>query len=284
MAEALAAAFLVVSACWLFVKLVSTGWLSIFFRTFAPELWLASLRGRTQEVRRLLVFGADIDAKGGLMRSSPLQEAALAGQEALVLLLLQHGADVAAKNLIGCSPLLAAAMHGHDSLVMLLLQQGAVISDKDIIGWTALHWAAYEGREDFVLVVLEHGADVSTEDVFGRTALQWAAYEGHEAVVRLLLEHGADVGVTSAKSSVDLVVESFENPRGAISSSPGPLHFLRSCPFSESHLQLAARLKVEAVRRAKCVAFAMGQQERLGAGSWVLALDPDVVQMVLKKV
>ena len=40
----------------------------------------------------------------------------------------------------------------------------------------------------------------------------------------------------------------------------------------------------EAVRRARCEAFAMGHQERLGAGSRVRWLDAGVVQMVLKQV
>jgi hypothetical protein len=51
------------------------------------------------------------------------------------------------------------------------------------------------------------------------------------------------------------------------------------------HLRIVAMLKakVEATRRAKCVAFAMGHHPRLGAGSWVQRLDPEVVRMVLEK-
>ena len=46
-------------------------------------------------------------------------------------------------------------------------------------------------------------------------------------------------------------------------------------------------LKAEAERReavARCEAFAMGHQERLGAGSRVRWLDAGVVQMVLEQV
>ena len=43
-------------------------------------------------------------------------------------------------------------------------------------------------------------------------------------------------------------------------------------------------LKAEAQRRARCEAFAMGQQERLGVGSWVQELEPGVVHMVLDHV
>jgi len=53
---------------------------------------------------------------------------------------------------------------------------------------------------------------------------------------------------------------------------------------AESRLQIAEMLKAEALRRAQCEAFAMGQLERLGAGSMVRGLDPGVVRMVLEHV
>lgn len=46
----------------------------------------------------------------------------------------------------------------------------------------------------------------------------------------------------------------------------------------------AAMRKAEALRRAKREAFAMGQMERLGAGSWVRGLDDGVVRMILTQV
>jgi len=54
------------------------------------------------------------------------------------------------------------------------------------------------------------------------------------------------------------------------------------CAFA--HPEIAAMFKAEAMQRAKCVAFAMGQLERLGAGSRVQELDAGVVRMVLERV
>ena len=51
-----------------------------------------------------------------------------------------------------------------------------------------------------------------------------------------------------------------------------------------SYPEIAAMLQAEAGRRAQCVAFAMVQHERLGAGSWVQELDAGVVRMVLERV
>ena len=45
--------------------------------------------------------------------------------------------------------------------------------------------------------------------------------------------------------------------------------------------KVAALLRAVATERARCIAFAMGLRERLGAGSLVRALDPEVVRMVL---
>ena len=45
--------------------------------------------------------------------------------------------------------------------------------------------------------------------------------------------------------------------------------------------KVEALLGVVATERARCIAFAMGLRERLGAGSLVRALDPEVVRMVL---
>jgi hypothetical protein len=49
---------------------------------------------------------------------------------------------------------------------------------------------------------------------------------------------------------------------------------------ARSHLPTASMLKAEALRRAKCAAFAMGHQERLGAWSRVRGLDAEMLRML----
>jgi len=50
---------------------------------------------------------------------------------------------------------------------------------------------------------------------------------------------------------------------------------------ASSHPRVAGMLRAAAARRARGVAFAMGQGERLGALSMVRALDPGVLRMIL---
>ena len=128
------------------------GWLSVVFP--APALSTQAGLGETEAIRRLLAGGADIEERGGILRTSPLQWAARNGQAAVVLLLLEFGADVSAK---------------------------------DKTGWTALHWSAYQGREEISLLLLQHGAEASVKDyVLGETPVELAASQYHHQLVAML--------------------------------------------------------------------------------------------------
>jgi hypothetical protein len=70
-----------------------------------PALWTAASQGQLEEVRHLLMGGAYIEEKGGLMTSTPLHEAARLGHEEVVRVLLEYGANVYAKQTDGATPL-----------------------------------------------------------------------------------------------------------------------------------------------------------------------------------
>ena len=128
------------------------------------------------------------------LRDSWLRRAASHGQEAVVQLLLEKGAEMDSEDWGGQTPLSWAAKNGHKAVVQLLLEKGAVVdSEKIWVGQTPLSWAARNGHEAVVQLLLEKGAVVDSEDWGGQTPLSWAAKNGHEAVVQLLLEKGAVV-------------------------------------------------------------------------------------------
>lgn len=54
----------------------------------------------------------------------------------MVQLLLEHGADIEAKDGYGWTPLLLAAQKGHEAVVRLLLEKGANIEAKGRDGWS----------------------------------------------------------------------------------------------------------------------------------------------------
>mmetsp|Transcript_46280 Transcript_46280/g.110289 ORF Transcript_46280/g.110289 Transcript_46280/m.110289 type:complete len:195 (+) Transcript_46280:329-913(+) len=125
------------------------------------------------------------------------------------------------------------------------------------------HWAAntWHRHGEVAKVLLQHRADVSATTNWGATALLIAALRGNDELVRVLIEHRANVLA--------------ETNLGWTAVFIAAVH---------SHLEVVAMLKAEAVSRAKCVAFAMGHHQRLGAGSRVEWLEPGVLRMVLEQV
>ena len=158
------------------------------------DSWLlrAAEEGQEAVVRLLLEKGAELDSKDGSGRT-PLWWAAVRGHEAVMRLLLEKGAELDSKDMLGLTSLSLAAGSGHEAVVRLLLEKGAELDSEDWSGQTPLSRAAGSGHEAVVRLLLEKGTELDLKDETDRTPLSWAAWSGHEAVVRLLLEKGADL-------------------------------------------------------------------------------------------
>lgn len=124
--------------------------------------------------------------KGPMMM--PLDEAAAAGSEFIVQLLLAKGADPNSRNRDGWSAIHWAAEEGHFQIVRMLLDAGASVNAVSSYGTSALHCAANAGNPDIVKLLLQRRADALKANCHGWTALHNAAYMGHSQVVRCLLE------------------------------------------------------------------------------------------------
>ena len=152
-----------------------------------PALWTAVSHGRTGEVRRLLADeGGDIEDRGGPTGCSPLSVAAVFGQEAVALLLLEHGADVSALSNEEETPLHIAAREGREAFCLLLLEHRADLSAKTKNGWTALHIAARQGRCAAARLLLDKGADVHSQAGDGRTPEDIAIRFSHMDIAEMI--------------------------------------------------------------------------------------------------
>ncbi len=109
--------------------------------------------------------------------------------EAVVNLLLSHGANINQGDNEDRTALMRTAVHEDTKFMKFLLEHGAEV---DVIeeynnGWTALMLAAMRGKEKSVNFLLEHDADPNVRGFDGSTAIMLAAKHGEPEIVRLLL-------------------------------------------------------------------------------------------------
>lgn len=189
----------------------------------------------------LLSKGADVEATFLPSGQTALHLASYAGHDAIVELLLEHGAEVDAEDKEGKIPLFEAFQHkristmklllskephlqldnirfyggktplhvaieqGNEDMLRLFLRDGAYINDKDNYGHTPLILAADQGQVSSAKILLSSGARTSLTCDGGMTALHLAAGHGHDAIVELLLAHGADVDVRDEDGRTPLI-------------------------------------------------------------------------------
>jgi hypothetical protein len=104
----------------------------------ARDIWTAAAFGDLEALRAHVEAGASLDAAEPLYGHSPLGWAALAGQEEAVRVLLDAGADPAARYLDDNTALHSAAFLGRAKVAALLLEAGADAGARNTHGETPL--------------------------------------------------------------------------------------------------------------------------------------------------
>jgi hypothetical protein len=90
---------------------------------------------------------------------------------------------------------MAAAYRGRADVVRLLLNRGADVAARDRFGWTALTLASLTGYLDVARELLDKGTDINSCNEEGKTALMIASSRGNTELVKLLLERGANASL-----------------------------------------------------------------------------------------
>ena len=168
---------------------------------------------------RFIRSGANVNASTDL-GVTPLWNACLNGNLALVNALLDKGASPNLALLRGETPLMIAARSGHTAIAERLLLKGALPNALGPRHQTALMWAASDKRAAVVRVLLAHGADPQLKSSEwsqmmavpphgypgynqmiphgGQTALVFAARVGDLESAKMLVAAGADVNGADA--------------------------------------------------------------------------------------
>lgn len=148
---------------------------------------------------------ATYESHGIKMSTLPLEVAAHYGDNNLIKLFLDHGANINHAGVGGETALHSATKMGHLDTVKLLLNNGAdmnAICDKSIKSRTieysgrdihAIDLAAENGHNDLIEFFIKKGVKIDRIDNHGNTPLLLAANNGHAKTVELLIKKGLKV-------------------------------------------------------------------------------------------
>lgn len=163
-------------------------------RQGSTPLCEAAAAGNAEQVSVLLGAGAEVDLRSDGDGATPLFHAAKAGSAQVVALLLEQGADANVATSSGATPLHAAAAAGAEEAVQALLAKGARVDARNDDQETPLHLAAHAGHAAIIRLLLEQGADVNAKGDERMSPLHYAVREAHQEAVAALLERQPDLG------------------------------------------------------------------------------------------
>ncbi|KAK6352070.1 hypothetical protein TWF730_008902 [Orbilia blumenaviensis] len=160
----------------------------------AKLLLSAAEKGRDDVVGLLLEMGnIDLSVQGWGGRT-PLMEATCRGNNKIVRLLLEKGADIKAKDADNRTSLVYAVRYQNLYIVTLLLEHGALDRSPGSASWSLLFDAAEASWDDQIIHLLgERALALGATFEKSETLLMRAAKLGMEETVRLLLERGTAV-------------------------------------------------------------------------------------------
>ena len=162
--------------------------------------------GEIEKVTYLLDHGADIEARD-VNGNTVLLKALDNGNLELAKILLERGANPLVKNKEGLSVATAAALQFEVDLFKKLVEKGAPANPGILGKMNLLMNLSMEGHSDMVSFILEKNpSDINLQDDFGNTALHYAVIGAHSEVVKALMEKDAEVSIVNGdgQSALDI--------------------------------------------------------------------------------
>lgn len=127
-------------------------------------------------------------------KNDPIHIAILENNEDEVKQLILNGADVNASNAFYNKPLsIAAGGYGNAVIIKLLIEAGAQLNFQNKYGFTPLYLTVAEGYLDSAKALLKAGADPFLEDDMRGSALESAVNSGYSEIVKLILQKQMDI-------------------------------------------------------------------------------------------
>jgi ankyrin repeat protein len=226
-------------------KIDTSDYLPLFYETALDyNLLLASARGYSSEIDRLIAKGADVntetaekatplimaiegnslEAVNTLLKYNPKIDLFTLGYETPLMIavkignpdiceaLIRKGADLELTNRNGATPLHIAALNGNLEVVDLLLYYDASIDEKSDEGFTPLMASIMAGYTDVADLLIQNGANMEARSNDGYTPFLIAAYAGDTLIMDVLSKHGVDIYTigNNGYNAIDLAISANE--------------------------------------------------------------------------
>ena len=213
------------------------------FHWLAVPLYQAACLGLQDVITKLLALGANLDYSMPTTtgKLSPLQVAAGRSHSNCVKLLIDAGANLAARDSRGYSSLHLASIFSSGHTAKTLLENGSAIDDEDTSSFKLMplemavirgcfdtlevllqhrdpqeylkqdpekhpvNLAVQNGNRKCLELLLRHGFKTNVPDVYGKTALWSAVTLNRLDLCRILLENGADPDFTPEEAETPLI-------------------------------------------------------------------------------
>ena len=163
--------------------------------TFEQSLLQAAQAGHNNDVIILLELGANVDYQNEEGKTA-LMLAISGGHEHIIQTLIAAGTNVNIQDYCGNTPLVIGlnfpSSNSHIQVVKLLLKENADPNLQNQNGETALMVASQQNHFKVVELLLKERANPNLQNQEGLTALMFASQNGHYQVVKLLLKEIAD--------------------------------------------------------------------------------------------
>lgn len=175
----------------------------------------AALIGNDDIVLTLLEAGADPNTSmwNGI---TPLMFAADNGFLKIAKILVLNGADVNKKPENQISALVSAAFNNNMDIVELLIRHEADINDTDSYGVSSLIYTAAYNYYDLCNMLLYYEGSIEIQDKKGTNAVMAATVVGNYDIVNLLLDNGAQVNKTDNEGNTALMMAAQNGDTGII--------------------------------------------------------------------
>ena len=268
---------------------------------------MACVRGHTEDVRQLLANKVNIEETGhsdwrntpeslhhawkdGDFESSttPLQVAVEAQHLDIVEILIENNADISVKDVYGHSLLMLATLAPNTQsttahkIVELLIKHEANLeyTNPDSVwsmGETVLHQAAFHGKFEIVQVLVANGANIYARTKHDNTPkdLAKSEYRAYRVSDRL---------AGYSKNDLVSILESGPSVDHTHPGRPPTRDKIVKCLAILNNYHEILRVLVPMRIRERAMAMAMGGHERLGDGSRVSSLHPELIAMIEDKI